>query len=92
MAGKEYDTFVNSLEDLPQEGEISLTVRDLTPGPRKYDARYVRARVSKDPQRLPGGNLLWLRFQKGQAHPQPWAIQILEELGEYMVRAPESVG
>jgi len=92
MAGKEYDAFISRLEDLPQEGEVNLAVRDLTPGPRKYDSRYVRAHISRDQHRLPGADTLWLRFPKGQKHPQPWAIRILEELAAYNAKPPETVG
>jgi len=83
---KEYDTFVNSLEELPQGKEIDITLRDLTPGPYKYETRYVKAIVSSRPEELPGADILWIRFQRGGKHPQPWAIRVLEELGEYKVK------
>ena len=33
------------LKDLVEGEEMVLTIRDLTPGPRKYDAQIVRAKV-----------------------------------------------
>lgn len=80
---KEYDTFIESLKDLPEGQEINLTIRDLTPGPRKYDSRWVKAIVTSNSAKLTDGDVLWLRFPKGMVHPQPWAINILEELGEF---------
>jgi hypothetical protein len=80
---KEYDTFIESLSDLPEGQEIDLTIRDLTPGPRKYDSRWVKAIVSSHPDQLTDSDILWLRFPKGMVHPQPWAIKILEELEEF---------
>lgn len=87
---KEYDTFVEALDELPQGKEVALAIRDLTPGPRKYDSRYVRAVVSSNPQDLPDGDTLWIRLQLGTVHPQPWAIKVLESLGEYMPK--EAIG
>ena len=83
---KEYLAFVSefgieSLEDLETGKEIELVIKDLTPGRYKYESRYVRARVGT-PQQLPGGDVLWVRFQHGQLQPQRYAIQITEELGE----------
>ncbi|MBC7348085.1 MAG: phenylphosphate carboxylase subunit gamma [Clostridia bacterium] len=72
-----YDTFVNSLADLP-EGEATLFVRDLTPGRYKYCYRYVRALLSSDPHRYP--DRLAIRFARGQLHPEAYSLQILEEL------------
>ena len=84
---KEYDIFVDALADLPEGRELNLTVRDLAPGPRKYEARYVKAIVSSKPEQMPEAATLWVRFQRGHLHPHPWAINILEQLGEYEVAA-----
>jgi hypothetical protein len=77
---QEYDTFVDSLSELPQGQECRLTIRDLTPGRYKYRALYVRALVSSAAEQLPDGGTLWLRFPLGELHPQPWKIKIIEEL------------
>ncbi len=83
---KEYLAFVSqfgieSLKDLEEDKEIELVIRDLTPGRYKYEARYVRARISS-PEKLPGADTLWVRFRQGVLHPKQYAIQITEELGE----------
>jgi hypothetical protein len=82
---KEFDTFIKSVQDLPDGQECQLVIRDLTPGPRKYESRYVRAIVSSSPERLPNADTLWLRFPMGNLHPQPLAIKVVEELGEFMM-------
>ena len=80
---REYLTFISSLEELPRNQEISFFIRDLTPGPRKYDARYVRAVVSDSPEELPEGDTLWVRSQVGVLYPEPWYIKVIADLEEY---------
>lgn len=77
---KEYLAFIRDAARLPHGEEIELVVRDLAPGPGKYDGRRVRAIVSADPQALPGGDLLWIRSLVGVPYPRPWAIRIVKEL------------
>lgn len=76
---KEWQTFVRKFEDM-KEGEVELFIKDLTPGPRKYDTKHVRARVAKRKEDLPNGDILWIRSESGLKAPEPWYIQILEEL------------
>ncbi|MFQ5826199.1 MAG: phenylphosphate carboxylase subunit gamma [Dehalococcoidia bacterium] len=85
---KEYVTFVTDIDDLVQGQEVQLTIRDLSPGPRKYDARVVRAVVSSSAAQLPQGDVLRVRSWTGALYPQPWAIQITEELGECLPGRP----
>lgn len=87
---KEYLVFVQSLEDLPQDREIELALRDLTPGPYKYEARFVRARVSSSPDKLPGADVLRVRFSMGVLHPKPYAIKIVKELDKSWLEAPSA--
>lgn len=74
----EYDTYVKTLEELPQGKEVDLYVRDLSPGQHKYIVRHVKGVVSSS--RTPQGNTLWLRFHTGYRHPQPWSIKVTAEL------------
>lgn len=83
MAKKEFLTFVGKLEDLTQGKEVELLVKDLAPGRQKYDARYVRAVVSSDSKDLPDSDVLWIRGFVGVLYPQPWAIKITAEVGEF---------
>ena len=87
---KEYSTVVDKITDLPDGGEVELTIRDLTPGPRKYDARIVRAKVASSAGKLPGGDVLWVRSMVGIQYPEPWAIQVLEELEDTLPGRPFS--
>ncbi len=86
---KEYVTFVRSFQGLPEGKELELTVRDLSPGPRKYNARVVKAILSRSPEKMPG-DVLWLRSWTGFLHPHPWAIRIVQELGECLDKPPYS--
>ncbi len=84
---KEYVTYVRQVGDL-RDGELELFIRDLTPGPRKYDARHVRARISSSADVLPDADTLWVRSETGVMHPRPWAMNILEELPPYVRAKP----
>lgn len=87
---KEYATFVSDPRILPEGKEIKLAIKDLTPGPRKYDCRIVKAVVTSSPDKMEGGDVLWLKSLVGFTSPQPWAIKILEELGDSIPRPPYS--
>ena len=82
----EYLTFISNLDELPEAKEVDLVVKDLTPGPRKYEARYVKAVVSRSPESMPSSDTLWIRFSTGLLHPKPWAIRIVEELAQFAQR------
>ena len=71
---------------------MKLAIKELAPGPRKYNCRLVKAVVSKDPKSLPGGDLLWLRSLTGSKFPNPWGIKILEELGDSIKTKPYQLG
>lgn len=85
MAKKEYDSFVDKPDALA-DGEISLAIRELTPDNRrkKYLTRYVKCVICRDPEKMPDGDVLWLYWQRGRRYPKPFAIKILEELGEFL--------
>lgn len=80
---KVYDTFVGSVGDLPEHGEVELTVRSLEPGRHKYTSRFVRAVVARERERLPDADVLQIRFLRGGRHDKEFAITIVGELGEY---------
>lgn len=86
---KEWQTFVRKFSDM-KEGKRELFIKDLAPGPRKYDTRHVLAKVSrkKDPLKKP--DKLWLRSESGIRHPDPWYIEIDRELAEYVSGKPWS--
>ena len=83
MTIKEYDTFIlKDLASVPEEQEMELIVRDLTPGDRRYKYRsaYVTALVSKSEGKYP--DRLWIRLGKGQLQEKPWSIKILKEVNK----------
>lgn len=76
---KEYDTFVNNLEDVREGEEISLSIRDLTPGKHKYRWLYVKAIISSSAEKLLDSSTLWIRYKNtGLRHLAPFAIKIIE--------------
>jgi len=84
---KEYQTFVRQFKDL-KEGKQNLFIKDLTPGPRKYDTRYVRAEIFRDPGKIKNSEILRIRSESGVLLPQPWGIKIFEELPESVPGQP----
>jgi len=84
---KEWQTFVRKFEDM-KEGEVELFIKDLTPGPRKYDTKHVRAKVARRKEDLPEGDILWIRSESGLRFSEPWYIKILEELPPWVPGRP----
>lgn len=84
---REWVTYVRRIADLDQ-GKRVLFIKDLTPGPRKYDTKLVRAELSRNAAKLPDRDTLWIRSETGYLHPEPWSIKILEELPPYVPGQP----
>jgi len=74
----EYDAFFENLQEVPQDEEIRLVIRDLTPGRAKYRCQVVRAKVSNEPSKFP--ERLWPRLGRGQWVGEPWSIRVVEEV------------
>lgn len=87
---KEYQTFVADLDSIPEEREVEMVIKDLTPGPRKYDSSRVKAIVSKSANKFPDGDLLWVRSEVGALYPEPWKIKIIETLPDLIPSPPYS--
>lgn len=79
---KEYATFVSDPKILPEGKEIKLAIKDLTPGPRKYDCRIVKAIVASSAAKLKDADVLLFRSRVGALLPERWAIKITGELGD----------
>lgn len=82
----EYETFVRDLAHVLSGREVVLTLRDLTPGRKKYKALNVRCVVSR-PAR-PGEPVLWIRSVVGLRDPAPCSVRIVEELPEAFPATP----
>ena len=75
---KVYDTFVERLPDLEENKQIELVIRDC----ETYEARRVKAVVASSKDKLPEGDMLWVRALRGQKlTKEPWLITITAELG-----------
>ena len=84
---REWQTFIRKFDDM-KEGAVEIFIKDLTPGPRKYDTKHVRATVAKTKESLPDGDILWIRGESGLKHPEPWYIKVREELDEWISGQP----
>lgn len=84
---QEYQTFVRQFRDL-KEGKRELFIKDLTPGPRKYDTKHVLAEITNDPGKMPDGDVLRIRSESGILLSKAWAIKILKELPESVAGQP----
>jgi hypothetical protein len=85
---KFYEAFLADPDRLPDGEEVRLFVKDLTPGSRKYDTRFVKAKIFRTQERMPSSDKLRLRFLDGKLHSTDSAILILEDLGESVPGAP----
>ncbi len=77
---KQYDTFVDDPDQLPEGKEIQLEVRSLAPGKHKYEVKVVRAVLARDEKALKGADVLKLRLPLGEPVGAPMAIKIVREL------------
>lgn len=84
----EYETFVRDRAHILSGKEVVLTLRDLTPGRKKYRGINVRAVVSQPAKA--GEPLLWLRSVVGVKDPTACSVRITEELPEVFKAAPYS--
>ena len=85
---KEYETFVRDRARILSGREVVMTLRDLTPGRKKYKGINVRAVVSQSAKA--GEPLLWIRSVVGVKDPKPCSVRIVEELPEVFKAEPYS--
>jgi len=84
MARKEYDTYVlTDLVLVPEDKEMEIILRDLTPSDRRYKYRsfFALAMVSRDEKKYP--DTLWVRLGRGQLQEEPWSVKILKEVNKF---------
>ena len=87
----EYQTFITKQDEIPEGQEVEMVIKDLTPGPRKYDASRVKGIIYKtDKENIPEGHRLYLRSEVGVLQPQVWTIKILERLPDLIPSPPYS--
>jgi len=81
---KEFDTFV--LTDpgmVPEDKEMELILRELTPKDRRYKYRsfYATALISRAETKYP--DRLWVRLGRGQLQEKPWSVKIVKEINKF---------
>lgn len=84
MARKEYDTYVLTDPALvPDDKEMEMILRDLTPSDRRYKYRsfFASAMVSRDEAKYP--DKLWIRLGRGQLQEKPWSVKIVKEVDKF---------
>jgi hypothetical protein len=84
MAKKEYDTYVlTDLALFPEDKEMEIILRDLTPSDRRYKYRsfFASAMISKDPSKYT--DKLWVRLGRGQLQEKPWSVKIVREVNKF---------
>ncbi len=84
MAKKEYDTYVlTDLALVPDDKEMEMILRDLTPSDRRYKYRsfFASVKVSRDERKYP--DKLWVRLGRGQLQEKPWSVKILKEVNKF---------
>ena len=73
-----YETFILTDPTEIAEGvEQIIEIRDI----KTYETKAVKAVVSRSPEKLPGADILRVRWQRGQLLPQLYAIRIIEDQG-----------
>jgi len=84
MPKKEYDTFILSdPASVPEDKEMELILRELTPKDRRYKYRsfYAMALISKSETKYP--DRLWVRLGRGQLQEKPWSVKIVKEINKF---------
>lgn len=86
--GRQYLVFLESPEKLPLGEPVAIFIKDLSPGRRKYDTRFVRAIIYRENEPLTGSDELILSSLAGKLYTDKLTIRVIEELGEYVRGVP----
>ncbi|MBS4024570.1 MAG: phenylphosphate carboxylase subunit gamma [Clostridia bacterium] len=74
---KEWDTYIlTKLAEVEEDVETLRVIRDLTPGTHKYNGKFVKCLVSRDPEKYP--DKLFVRLGRGQLTKNIWSVKITE--------------
>ena len=83
---KEYDTFADDISILKEGEEITIAIRETD----IYRTRVVKALVSSSKEALPDGDVLWIRYNRGNRRPYPWTIKIIGDVPGLLIK--EAIG
>ena len=74
-----YEAYIDGHEaEIEQGKDFPVEVKELSTLTRKV----YRARVAKPPKSLLNGHKLWVKDDRENLLPEPWTIEIIEELDE----------
>jgi hypothetical protein len=79
-ASPRFEAFIARLDQVRDDVDIALVLRDLTPGRRKYLAQNVVARISHEPDCPEGYVALRVRSPVGREISGPWWVRIVRVL------------
>jgi len=75
-----YELYIKEHEREISEGrEFVAEVRDIS----DFRSIVARVRVAPSPEQLGTADKLWIRGFNQEVYPEPWGIQILEELEDF---------
>ena len=68
---------------VPEDKEMELILRELTPKDRRYKYRsfYATALISRAETKYP--DRLWVRLGRGQLQEKPWSVKIVKEINKF---------
>jgi len=68
---------------VPEDTEMELILRELTPKERRYKYRsfYAMVLISKSETKYP--DRLWVRLGRGQLQEKPWSVKIVKEINKF---------
>ena len=84
LESREFDTFIlTDLGMVPEDKEMEIILRELTPKDRRYKYRsfYAMALISKSETKYP--DRLWVRLGRGQLQEKPWSVKIVKEINKF---------
>ena len=74
-----YQVYLDKQEERIKKGEpLILEVRDLS----NFTRKVVKAKVNKSKEAYPNGVDLWVHNLKDEIEPDPWVIEVIEEMDE----------
>jgi hypothetical protein len=74
----EWETHIEIIYEQEKDIEAGKAIETYVIDPVTFETVHCKAIISKDPSKLPDGDVLKVRNFKGQMEEKPWAIKILE--------------
>ena len=83
-----YEVYLQGHEkDIEEGNPFEMEIKDRA----TFARMVVKAKVAKTKDNLPNGEVLWIRsYEKDEVQPEPWVIEIVEELDDdHIVPRPD---